>query len=126
MEINSGRTANETVFEVMEENSGFVDGYQPAKALGDHAAEEDTLAWVEERSVAEAVDADEEVYEYAVLVNRYKTAEGKNLEEYVSSWEEYYDLCYNVQKAAESLAYNYNEYLEYRDFYDVKIPTSGS
>ena len=64
--------------------------------------------------------ADEEVYEYAVLVNRYKTADGKNLEEYVSDWEQYYELCHNVQKAAESLTYNYNEYMEYKDFYDVK------
>ena len=38
----------------------------------------------------------------------------------MSDWEQYYELCQNVQKAAESLTYNYNEYLEYRDYYDVK------
>lgn len=74
----------------------------------------------EESPAQTVVDTDEGIYEYAVLVNRYKTAEGKNLEEYVSDWEQYYELCQNVQKAAESLTYNYNEYLEYRDYYDVK------
>lgn len=103
-------------FAVADEDSGFVTGYQPAGALGDHAVEVDTPA----AEADPAVDTDEEIYEYSVLVNRYKTAEGKNLEEYVSDWEQYYELCQNVQAAAESLTYNYNEYLEYRDFYDVK------
>ncbi len=102
-------------FAVADEDSGFVTGYQPAGALGDHAVEVDTPA----AGADLAVDTDEEIYD-SVLVNRYKTAEGKNLEEYVSDWEQYYELCQNVQAAAESLTYNYNEYLEYRDFYDVK------
>lgn len=107
-------------FAVEDEDSGFVAGYQPAGALGDTAVEVDTQAAAEENPAVTVSDADEEIYEYPVLVNRYKTADGKNLEEYVSSWEQYYELCDNVQKAAESLTYNYNEYMEYRDFYDVK------
>lgn len=55
-----------------------------------------------------------------VLNNRYHTVEGKNIENYVSSWEEYYALCENVKKAAKDLRINYNEYLEYNDFYDSK------
>ncbi len=112
----------ETVVEFAAENedSGFVAGYQPADALGDHAAAETPAVLQEESPAQTVVDTDEGIYEYAVLVNRYKTAEGKNLEEYVSDWEQYYELCQNVQKAAESLTYNYNEYLEYRDYYDVK------
>lgn len=55
-----------------------------------------------------------------VLNNRYRTVEGKNIENYVSSWEEYYALCENVRKAARDLQINYNEYLEYNDFYDSK------
>lgn len=122
VERNGEDGVNKVTYETVEElQSGFVEGYQPAGALGDHAAEETTPALVEVSPAAEVSDADESaVYEYAVLVNRYKTAEGKNLEEYVSDWEAYYDLCHNVQKAAESLTYNYNEYLEYKDFYDVK------
>lgn len=107
-------------FAAADEDSGFVAGYQPADALGNTAAETDAPALLEESPAVTVSDADQEVYEYPVLVNRYKTADGKNLEEYVSDWEQYYELCHNVQGAAESLAYNYNEYLEYKDFYDVK------
>lgn len=104
-----------------DEDSGFVAGYQPASELGNHAAAETTPVLTEAPPAAMESDADEsEVYEYDVLVNRYKTAEGKNLEEYVSDWTQYYELCHNVQVAAENLTYNYNEYLKYRDFYDVK------
>lgn len=123
--VNGVTTAEgngETVveFAVENEDSGFVAGYQPADALGEHAAAGTPEVVQEESPALSVVDTDEEIYEYAVLVNRYKTAEGKNLEEYVSDWEQYYELCQNVQKAAESLTYNYNEYLEYRDYYDVK------
>lgn len=116
-------------YDEMKEDSGFVAGYQPAGALGDHATDEDSelriaVADAEGNPEARLSDADEaevsEVYEYAVLVNRYKTADGKNLEEYVSDWEQYYELCRQVRKAAESLSYNYSEYEEYREFFDLK------
>ena len=125
--VVSGVTAAEGTSEVViefaeaDEDSGFVEGYQPAGALGDHATEVDRPASTDESPAVLVSGADEtEVYEYDVLVNRYKTADDKNLEEYVSDWEQYYELCHNVQKAAESLTYNYNEYLEYKDFYDLK------
>lgn len=54
-----------------------------------------------------------------VLNNRYRTAEGKNIEDYVSTWEEYYALCGNVKKAAEDLNTNYNEYIKYKEYYDA-------
>ncbi|MDE6404586.1 MAG: hypothetical protein K2M20_02905 [Lachnospiraceae bacterium] len=118
----AGEENGERVVEAVgtDEDSGFVSGYQPAGALGDHAAEADTSDLVEVSPAVEVYDMNEEVYEYPVLVNRYKTAEGKNLEEYVSDWEQYYDLCHNVQKAAESLTYNYNEYAAYGEYYNVK------
>jgi len=121
-DVTAAQGAGEVVveFAVEDENSGFVKGYQPANALGDPVTEEEASVLVEESPAAEVSDADAEVYEYAVLVNRYKTAEGKNLEAYVSDWEEYYDLCHNVQRAAESLTYNYNEYAQYSDFYNVE------
>lgn len=118
--VTAAEESSEVVVEFADEDSGFVEGYQPAGALGDHATNEVTLTWTGENAATLTSGGDEsEVYEYDVLVNRYKTAEGKNLEEYVSDWEQYYDLCHNVQAAAESLTYNYNEYLEYRDFYDT-------
>ncbi|MDE6387136.1 MAG: HAMP domain-containing histidine kinase [Lachnospiraceae bacterium] len=68
--------------------------------------------WDESESYAE-----EEIDSYNIMVNRYKTVEGKNLEEYVSDWNLYYDLCHNVQNAAKSLAYNYQEYLDYGKYF---------
>lgn len=53
-----------------------------------------------------------------MLRNRYHTVNGKNIEDHVSSWEEYYELCDNIKKAAEDLLINYEEYLEYQDYYD--------
>lgn len=54
-----------------------------------------------------------------ILNNRYRTVDGKNIENHVSSWEEYYELCANVKKAAEDLSINYEEYLKYKEFYDA-------
>lgn len=53
-----------------------------------------------------------------VLNNRYHTVDGRNIEDHVSSWDEYYELCGNVNKAASDLLINYNEYLTYKDYYD--------
>lgn len=95
-------------YEIVESDSGFVEDYQPASALGDHAgsrAEQEIVV------INPYVEEDKAVYEYSILLNRYKTAEGKNLEEYVSDWEQYYALCDQVMTAAKSLAYNYEEYL---------------
>lgn len=61
---------------------------------------------------------DRDPAEATIMNARYFTVEGKSIEDYVSTWEEYYDLCSNVRKAAEDLDTNYNEYLEYRDYYD--------
>lgn len=98
------------------EYDGFVDGYVDASS-----ASETTVVEVEEGELVleetEDYDSDNILTYYDILVNRYKTAEGKNLEEYVSNWDLYYNLCENVQRAAESLSYNYNEYLEYGDYY---------
>ena len=49
-----------------------------------------------------------------ILKNRYHTVDGKNIEDYVSSWEEYTALRDHVQSAAEDLLINYNEYLTYQ------------
>ncbi|MDE7334399.1 MAG: HAMP domain-containing histidine kinase [Lachnospiraceae bacterium] len=61
---------------------------------------------------------DRDPAEATIMNARYFTVEGKSIEDYVSTWEEYYDLCSNVRKAAEDLNTNYNEYLGYRDYYD--------
>lgn len=61
---------------------------------------------------------DDVAAEKHILVNRYQTVEGKNIEDYVSSWDEYYALCEQIKAAATSLYSNYEEYLKYMDFYD--------
>lgn len=52
-----------------------------------------------------------------ILKNRYQTADGKNIEDYTSTWEEYYDLCEYVKSTAANLNSNYQEYLTYKEFY---------
>lgn len=53
-----------------------------------------------------------------VLKNRYRTVDGKKLEEHVSTWNEYHMLCENLSSAVKDLAINYGNYLDYRDTYD--------
>lgn len=55
-----------------------------------------------------------------VLLNRYQTTEGKNIEEYTGTWSDYYDLCQYVSDTASNLNHNYQEYMKYKDFYDLK------
>lgn len=100
-----------------EDYDGFVEEYDRDNSplVVSEAPEEDSdSAYME---VEEISESGEGVSNYNVLVNRYKSAEGKNLEEYVSDWDIYYDLCHNVQNAAKSLSYNYSEYLDYEKYY---------
>lgn len=54
---------------------------------------------------------------YTILVNRYKTVEGKNIEEYTADWSSYHTLCDNVLTAMHSLSINYAEYQKYQEYY---------
>ena len=90
-----------------DDYDGFVDGYTYTTS-----SSEAVLVEVQDDS-----DYDNYIQSYNVLVNRYKTVENKNLEEYVSDWDLYADLCRNVQYAANELAYNYNEYLLCNEYY---------
>lgn len=104
-------------YRIVDSDSGFVTDYQPASALADPA---DAKKEVEIEVINPYAEEVEEVSEYTILVNRYKTAEGKNLEDYVSDWEQYYALCDNVQTAAKSLAYNYEEYLTGEEYFRLE------
>lgn len=53
-----------------------------------------------------------------ILLNRYQTIEGKNIEDYTGTWNEYYELCNYVNQTANNLRDNYQEYLNYKEFYD--------
>lgn len=104
-----------------DDYDGFVDGYQNSDSDSEVLVEvfEEGTGQPEDGGTEPDADSSgqEEVKSYDVLVNRYKTAEGKNLEEYVSDWDIYYDLCHNVRRAADSLVYNYNEYVDYGEYY---------
>lgn len=52
-----------------------------------------------------------------VLYNRYQTMDGKNIEEYTGTWDEYRNLCHYIQQTAEDLARNYESYMKFREFY---------
>ncbi len=101
----------------LDDNSGFVEDYQSIDELGAHAGAETVNEAVLQE---EEEDGDSAVYAYDVLVNRYKTADGRNLEDCVSNWSQYYALIENVRQAAESLSYNYDEYVEYGEYYSTE------
>ncbi len=122
--VSDVTTGNEIIFESAEfdEDSGFVKDYQPIDELSRHAEageyDQETESGADtEIAVLEADGLEAGIYN--ILVNRYKTVEGKNLEEYVSDWQQYDELCENVQRAAQSLSYNYGEYVEYQDYYSA-------
>lgn len=56
--------------------------------------------------------------EHTCLINRYQTADGKNIEDIVSTWEEYNLLCSYVEEAAKDLLSNYEEYNNTISYYD--------
>lgn len=71
---------------------------------------------VSDNSLSTPKDVQNENYE--ILINRYKTVEGKNIEDYTSEWGSYLKLCDNVVTAMQNLAHNYDEYLQYGEYYN--------
>ena len=61
-------------------------------------------------------EEDEEIY--PMLTNRYKTVDGKTLEDIATNWAEYNELCNMLVKASSDLFANYSEYLKLSDYYD--------
>lgn len=57
-------------------------------------------------------------YVMQVLTNKYHTVEGKNIEDYVATREEYDRLCENVIQTAEALKTNYEQYLSLKKYYE--------
>lgn len=100
------------------DDDGFVEDYQPADEL--LKTEEETTDASGYSAAEYTVDNGAAENVYHIMVNRYKTVEDKNLEEYVSDWELYYNLCDSVSAAAKSLAYNYQDYMEYQKYYSVQ------
>ncbi len=55
-----------------------------------------------------------------ILVCRYQTVDGKNIEDIVSSWEEYSLLCSYVEEAANALLANFEEYGDLLSYYSYQ------
>lgn len=106
----SANILSEDIYNTMDHDDNFGDTYRGVRDEDDSQLAEEAYVY----------DEEEWKYGQEILVNRYKTTEGKNLEEYVSDWELYYELLDNLVNAAESLAYNYEEYLTYKDYYSTK------
>ena len=60
----------------------------------------------------------EEQFRVDVQVNRYKTVDGKNIEDYTADLPSYKELCYNVGTAMQNLSVNYDEYSYFMDIYN--------
>ncbi|MDE6748512.1 MAG: HAMP domain-containing histidine kinase [Lachnospiraceae bacterium] len=75
----------------------------------------DTTTNITSNSTDESVTVSED---HDILINKYKTVDGKNIEDYTAEWESYNKLCENVEKAMQDLSYNYDEYLAYGEYYD--------
>ena len=54
---------------------------------------------------------------HTILVPRYKTIYGEDIEDIVSNWEDYNDLCANITEAASTMATNYENYSDYKKKY---------
>ena len=109
-----------------DDYDGFVDGYKPNNVTITYSDEEEIASveteqveYTRSEEVYESGEGEEGLASYNILVNRYQTIEDKNIEDYVSDWDLYYDLCRNVQNAANGLAYNYDEYKECGAYYAV-------
>lgn len=64
-------------------------------------------------------DEDGKVYSNVGLLKcRYKTVDGKNLEELVDNWKDYFTLVHNLDTSMTNLAINYDSYRTYSLQYD--------
>ncbi|WP_408070923.1 sensor histidine kinase [Butyrivibrio sp. JL13D10] len=54
---------------------------------------------------------------HTVLVPRYKTINDESIEDIVSDWDEYNELCGNITETASTMAACYDRYVEYVDKY---------
>ncbi|SDB48728.1 sensor histidine kinase KdpD [Butyrivibrio sp. INlla16] len=54
---------------------------------------------------------------HTVLIPRYKTINGENIEDIVSGWDEYNQLCANITETASTMAAGYERYDTYKDKY---------
>ena len=64
-----------------------------------------------------AGNGDYEAGTHNILISRYQTVDGKNIEDIVSNWDEYILLCTYIQEAIGDLSANYKEYGSLLNYY---------
>ncbi len=122
------RPIQEESHEEIKENAERETAYKEVTYVKDYSGDYAyTNIWMEETEQMEntedtmAIEVVDESENYQTLLsNRYKTVDGKTPQELVSTWEEYYELCDNITEAANSLYYNYQEYLNYENSYSIE------
>lgn len=55
-----------------------------------------------------------------ILVSRYQTVDGKNIEDLVTNWDEYISLCTNIQETIGELTSNFKEYGQLTTYYQYQ------
>lgn len=115
-------SANSLPKDIPEKKNGdSEEDRRPASSV-ENSEELNELEEVEEMAAEETrfviTEVIDEPLNYNILVNRYKTTDGKNIEGCVSDLNSYSELCDNVIMAMQSLAYNYDEYSVYKEYYD--------
>lgn len=63
-------------------------------------------------------DSDTGVFTDYILVDRYRTVDGKKMADYVANRKEYRELVRNLVLTSDDLMVNYNDYVEYSGKYD--------
>lgn len=56
---------------------------------------------------------------HELLVNRYRTVEGRNIEDYVSNWQQYEELTGSLATTIRDLADNFSDYEKLYQYYDL-------
>lgn len=81
--------------------------YLPSETVSEYAVEsglDKITVTVDEERPFETVKC------YEVLKERYQTVDGRNIMDFVSDWDSYYEFCEVLQEASRQISLNYAEY----------------
>lgn len=98
---------------LVDENTFYAD--VPTYAEAEQVLAEESMVTADMAELYE--DEPSNVY-LEVLICRYLTVDGKQIQELVSNQSEYEQLCKNIEQAATQLYYNYEEYLDEGDYFN--------
>ena len=115
-EANKFLSNQKIVTKVDFENGNYSGG--TVSYLNSDIEKQKQVVSISENMISNDVDTTNDDVTATILKNRYRTTEGKKLENYASTWEDYYYLCQMLKKASDDLNTNYQEYLEYNEYYN--------